>query len=424
MYKYIAIIVLTVAVVVPSVAFAQDATTSDATSSLSDTSRVTITPASPFFFLKRAFENVGTFFTFGNEAKTQRYLALAERRLAEAEQLAKEGDERAQEAVALYEAQLERARLRVENAGEETLERVTSATSNHISVLERVREQVGEPARDVIDRNIDRAKEQQEELLSRLEEVAPERAARVAGEALTKRIEDVKERIQNADGARAEEITNDIERWRAFAERVREQYDVDAELAEELDDALGRFEELGGVWSEIPESLQRRLEEIRQDLLQGQAYTIRNITEDNPEKAQDVLDRIMERRAMRAEDMDGDAMPEDSMGPRMEVDVRNSDDVLRRLYPIIRGGDSSFDGDGSSSSNNPQDDIDSVRSTFPLELQSLPFLPTPLRFNNEGESQGQNRIMERESSDPDSDADDTSDTQRIRSSSGRGSDDN
>jgi hypothetical protein len=397
MYKYIAIILLTVIVVAPSAVFAQDVTTSDATSSLSDTSRVTITPASSFFFLKRAFENVGTFFTFGNEAKTQRYLALAERRLAEAEQLAKEGDERAQEAVALYEAQLERARERVENAGEDTLERVASATSNHISVLERVREQVGEPARDAIDHNIDRAKEQQEALLSRLEEVAPERAARVAGEALTKSIEDVKERIQNANGARAEEITNDIERWRAFAERIREQYDVDVELAEELDGALGRFEEIGGVWSEIPESLQRRLEEIRQDLLQGQAYTISDITEDNPQKAQELLERIMERRAMRVEDMQGDATPRESLELHFE--------------------------DDSSSGNTPQTNTDSLRNALPLELQSLPFIPTPLRLNSEGGLQEQNRVTNEGSFDSDSDDDTTSDRQNIRSSFERGSDD-
>ncbi|MAF79647.1 hypothetical protein CL629_01055 [bacterium] len=50
-----------------------------------------LTPDSPFYFLERLVEGIGTFFTFGNIKKAERYTALAAERLAEAKALVEKG---------------------------------------------------------------------------------------------------------------------------------------------------------------------------------------------------------------------------------------------------------------------------------------------------------------------------------------------
>lgn len=50
-----------------------------------------IMPDSPFYFLKIWYEKVVTFFSWGAAKKAERYSKIAERRLYEAEQMAKKG---------------------------------------------------------------------------------------------------------------------------------------------------------------------------------------------------------------------------------------------------------------------------------------------------------------------------------------------
>ncbi|MEX2008230.1 MAG: DUF5667 domain-containing protein [Candidatus Spechtbacterales bacterium] len=184
-----------------------------------------IAPDSPFYFLDIFFENIALVLTFDAEAKAKRHLAVSNERLAEAQKMAEEEkDEALQNATERYTKALEqfeervagletaaRERLneRVSQAAErqrEALERiqerlqgrqdraddeesddsneaveaaaktrvsleiVSAATLKHIEVLERVRGEVNENAREAIDRNIERSRENRERLLQRLEE--------------------------------------------------------------------------------------------------------------------------------------------------------------------------------------------------------------------------------------------------------------
>src|SRR3989344_2304975 len=96
-----------------------------------------ITPGSSLFFLKRFSENVGTFFTFGEVAKSKRMVKLAEERLSEAKTLAEKGDENSEKAIELYEQQFAKASERVQKSqNAEALARVSEATSKHFAVLE------------------------------------------------------------------------------------------------------------------------------------------------------------------------------------------------------------------------------------------------------------------------------------------------
>ncbi len=120
-----------------------------------------MTPDSPFYFLEIIVEEIGTFFTFGDLKKAERYAALAAERLAEAQVIAGKGrPELTEKTLARYENQLEKSMARVERAeskGENTekvmevLTRVGQVTSKHLEVLAEVYEKVPEEAKPSIE---------------------------------------------------------------------------------------------------------------------------------------------------------------------------------------------------------------------------------------------------------------------------------
>lgn len=116
-------------------------------------------PGNPFYFLKSWSEGIGTFFTFGDVAKAERFLNLSEKRLAEANALVAKGKpEVAEKAVVRYQEQLNRALTKVEEAKakgldtDEILARVSKATLKHQAVLADVYEKVPEQAKSAIQR--------------------------------------------------------------------------------------------------------------------------------------------------------------------------------------------------------------------------------------------------------------------------------
>ena len=116
-------------------------------------------PDSPFYFLKSWSEGIGTFFTFGDEAKAERFLNLSEKRLAEANALAVKGKpEIAEKAIGRYQEQLSRALSKAEEAKakgldtDEVLAKVSEATLKHQAVLADVYERVPEQAKSAIER--------------------------------------------------------------------------------------------------------------------------------------------------------------------------------------------------------------------------------------------------------------------------------
>ena len=50
-----------------------------------------LTPDSPFYFLERISEGIGTFFTFGSLKKAERYAKLATERIAEVQAVIEKG---------------------------------------------------------------------------------------------------------------------------------------------------------------------------------------------------------------------------------------------------------------------------------------------------------------------------------------------
>ena len=124
-----------------------------------------LTPDSPFYFLERIAEAVGTFFTFGDIKKAERYTALAAERLSEAKavmektSLDKAPDKKlklVEKTLERYENQLVKALIRTKKAEtkgkntEEVTKTITEATQKHLIVLEEVLEKVPEEAKPAI----------------------------------------------------------------------------------------------------------------------------------------------------------------------------------------------------------------------------------------------------------------------------------
>ena len=112
-----------------------------------------ILPDSPFYGLKKAFESVGTAFTFGDEAKIVRSMKLAEKRLAEVEAISTKGKpEFADKLLKDYEDEIKKAQSRASRASvatdrEALLALVSESTSRQLGVLDEVLQRVPEQAR-------------------------------------------------------------------------------------------------------------------------------------------------------------------------------------------------------------------------------------------------------------------------------------
>ena len=117
-----------------------------------------LTPDSPFYFLETIAEAIGTFFTFGDLKKAERYATLAAERLAEAQAVVEKGKpELVEKTLQRYEKQLNNSIARAKKAQaknqntEQVMLRVGKATSKHLEVLAEVYEKVPEEAKPAIE---------------------------------------------------------------------------------------------------------------------------------------------------------------------------------------------------------------------------------------------------------------------------------
>ncbi len=271
-----------------------------------------ITPGSPIFFLDRFFEDIGTFFTFGEANKARRYLALAEERLAEAQVLAeRQDDENTTEATELYEEQLTRTKERAGRIGEIDLEaEVTDATTRHLSALDQVLERMPEQARERVRAAKERTMTGQLEALRGIAERNPERAAGIFAAAAEGRL--------RAAQTRAERGGDDEE---------------EAEEVEEALDEYGQYAAFGEKISQIAEGLGTGETEVRtlvERATQQHLQVLQDVKVKVPPQAQDSINRAMQnaervkqflpvdipsRVGPDASDQRGDASESDSTVP-------------------------------------------------------------------------------------------------------------
>lgn len=141
----------------PSLAFAQEEITT--VEEETETVSVPIRPDSPFYFLTSIAENIELFLTFDEGGKLDKELKFADRRVAEMNVIAEDGDTALLEKLqAKYEKHIQNAeKIAAKNQERETemVQKITEAQEKHLRVLKDVAEKVPLKAKESIDRVIE-----------------------------------------------------------------------------------------------------------------------------------------------------------------------------------------------------------------------------------------------------------------------------
>ncbi len=269
-----------------------------------------MTPDSPFYFFKRISEGIGTFFTFGDLAKAERYTELATRRLAEAKALADKGKEEIIErTLARYQEQLEMAFSRTEqarNKGEKTedvSETVAQATKKHLDVLEGVLEKVPEQAKEAIVRAREASFTGQIRALEALRGENPEKAANLNMESLQNRLEKVKEEARKGKEEGIERITNDVVALQDLLEKTGKQSPelLGKRVSEDLIEQIEDLDEIEDITEDELSRVAERIGSIKAVSMEKQKEILKSLSAVNPEKAMEVNLEMIQSRIRRAE---------------------------------------------------------------------------------------------------------------------------
>ncbi len=268
-----------------------------------------LTPDSPFYFMERFFEGVGTFFTFGNLAKAERYANLAAERVAEVQSLADKGKpELAEKTLTKYQDQLGKSLARTEEAREKgksvagVAEIVSQATAKHLTVLEEVLEKVPEQAKPAILRAREVSKTGQVRALESLSKEKPERAAEINIQAIQNRLGKIKSEAREGDEEGVERIMADFAVFRTSLEEMgKENKVVLASLVSE--DITGQIEDLDEVEDEVENfspQMAEKVKTIKASAINGQVDVLRSLAEVNSEKAAEIFSKVAEKRLNKA----------------------------------------------------------------------------------------------------------------------------
>ncbi len=162
-------------------------------------------PTSNFYFLKTWGENIGTFFTFREEAKAERMLKLSEKRLAEIEALTELGEtEKAERIMNRYEQHIEKALQRAQRVREkgidndELLIKISEATFRHQNVLGDVYERVPERARPMIEKAMERGMKGHEKAVENVSSEEARERVMINVEEQMQEMEQRKERLEES----------------------------------------------------------------------------------------------------------------------------------------------------------------------------------------------------------------------------------
>jgi tetratricopeptide (TPR) repeat protein len=268
-----------------------------------------LTPDSAFYFLEGFFEEVGTFFTFGDVAKAERYAKLAAERIAEAKAVVDKGKpEAAEKALIRYRDQLEKSLAKADQARAKgkSISRVTEivsqATAKHLTVLEEVLERVPEQAKLAILRAREVSKTGQIKALEKLAKEKPERAANLNIQTIRDRLKKIKKEAREGNEENAKRTLADFVAFRASLEKMgKENKMALAGLVSE--DMTGQVEDLDEVESEagnISSQMAERVKAIKASTINGQIDVLRGLARVNPEKAAEIFSQATEKRLNKA----------------------------------------------------------------------------------------------------------------------------
>jgi tetratricopeptide (TPR) repeat protein len=267
-----------------------------------------LTPDSPLYFLERISEGIGTFFTFGDLKKAERYAVLATERVAEAQAVVNKGKpEAVQIALKRYEDQLGRALAKAETAKAkgQNIERVTeivaTATSKHLTVLEGVLEKVPEAAKEAITRALEKSKNGHITAIIALAGENPGKAVEINIDSTRGRLEKAKQEAVKKNKAKVEKALEDYEDLQTTLEEVRGKGKTLAALvSEERTKDIKELDEIEDEAKNISTETKNKTEEAKDRAIVEQMSSLRDVTKEDPEKATEINLKAVEARLNRA----------------------------------------------------------------------------------------------------------------------------
>lgn len=268
-----------------------------------------LTPDSPFYFLEIFFEGVGTFFTFGDVAKAERYANLAAERVAEAKAVVDKGKpEVAEKALTRYQEQLEKSLAKADQAQAKgksvsaVTEIVSQATAKHLTVLEELLERVPEQAKPAILQAREVSITGQVKALENLSKEKPERAANLNIQAIQNRLEKIKNEARDGDEEDVERGLADFAIFRNSLEKMAEENKmVLASLVSE--NMTGQIKDLDEAEDEaenISPQMAEKVKAIKASAINGQIGVLRSLATVDPEKAAEIFSNAADERLNRA----------------------------------------------------------------------------------------------------------------------------
>ncbi len=261
------------------------------------------TPGSFFYGFERFFEGIGTTFTFGNNAKTQRFLNLAEERLAEAQTLAQQGKERSENAAENYSKQLQKALERTENAKTDTKARVAESTSRHFAVLEEVADRVPQQAQEAVQNALSVSKQGHISSLSALSENDPEQATDLGFQSIRERVNKARQEAEQGDSEGTASATRDVQQILSSVEQSSSsQANLALQSGEELNSVIQGLDETENLSQNVPEQARQQIKQAKSQAIQTQLNALRRGAEENPEQAAQTFVKAAEARANSAQE--------------------------------------------------------------------------------------------------------------------------
>jgi tRNA G46 methylase TrmB len=268
-----------------------------------------LTPDSPFYFFERIAEGVGTFFTFGDVAKAERYAKLAAERIAEAKAVVDKGKpEIAEKALIRYRGQLEKALAKAEQAQakgksvSEVTETVAQATAKHLTVLEEVLERVPEQAKAAIIRAREVSVTGQAKALENLANEKPERAADLNIQAIQGRLEKARNKAREGDEGGMERTITDIGVFQTSFEKMGKvnKTVLGSLVSEEMTGQIEDLDEVEDEAENISPQIAEKVQAIKRNAIDRQIGILGSLASVDPEKAAEIFSQAAERRLNRA----------------------------------------------------------------------------------------------------------------------------
>lgn len=266
--------------------------------------KVGLAPDGPFYFLERISEGIGTFFTFGDLKKAERYAVLATKRLAEAQVVIEKGKPEAAEMVLKrYEDQLNKSLARAEKAKakgikvEKAVQTLAEATGKHLAVLEGLLEKVPEKAKEKVIKAKEVSITGQKNALMALAIENPEKAAEINLKAVEARLNRVKTKTEEGKIEEVKEAIKEFENQYKFGEKISQiakGLGKDVASVEQLVEKATsiHLEVLAKVYEKAPEQAKSAIEKAMEVSVRGHEKAVQTL------KGKNGLGEVLEKTSI------------------------------------------------------------------------------------------------------------------------------